>query len=101
MQELDLVAAQCNGIAPCAYSLKIFTVLYLHYCIYSAVQYMVCSIKISFYLCFWTNGSLMILFRVDCRKDLFSLSFENGLIYPVWFDRACYARVDLLFDLVL
>ena len=30
---LGLVAAQCNGIAACAYSLKVFTVQYVHYCI--------------------------------------------------------------------
>ena len=36
-KNLDLVAAQCNGIAACAYSLKIstaHTLLYLPYCTY-------------------------------------------------------------------
>ena len=48
-KNLGLFAAQCNGIAACAYSLKIFTVQYIHYC----VPYcMVCSIKTSFYLSF-------------------------------------------------
>ena len=48
-KNLGLVAAQCNGIAACAYSLKIFTVQYIHYC---TLLYMVCSIKTSFYLSF-------------------------------------------------
>ena len=42
---LGLVEVQCNGIATCAYSLKIFTVLCTHYC---TLLYMICSIKTSF-----------------------------------------------------
>ena len=48
-KNLGLIAAQCNGIAACAYSLKIFTVQYIHNC---TLLYMVCSIKTSFYLLF-------------------------------------------------
>ena len=36
-----LVAAQCNCIAACAYSLKIFTVQYMHYYTYLTVWYVV------------------------------------------------------------
>ena len=33
-KNLGLVAAQCNDIAACAYSLKKFTVQYIYYCTY-------------------------------------------------------------------
>ena len=49
-KNLGLVASQCNGISACAYSLKVFTVQYIHHC--STILYMVCSIKTSFYLSF-------------------------------------------------
>ena len=42
-KNLGLVAAQCNGIAACAYSLK-----YLQYDTYVTVLYMICCIKTSF-----------------------------------------------------
>ena len=51
-KNLGLVAAQCNGITACAYSLKIFTVLYNTYITVPYILYMVCSIKTSFYLSF-------------------------------------------------
>ena len=40
-KNVGLVAAQCNDIAACAYSLKIFTVLYIHYC--TLLLHMVCK----------------------------------------------------------
>ena len=46
-KNLGLVAAQCNGIAACAYSLKIFTV---HTLLYLTVHGL--CIKTSFYLSF-------------------------------------------------
>ena len=46
-KNLGLVAAQCNGIAACAYSLKIFTVL--TYVTVHILLYMVSSIKTYFY----------------------------------------------------
>ena len=52
-KNVGLVAAQCNGIAACAYSLKLFTVLYIHYC---TLLYMVCSIKTSFIFLFDTRA---------------------------------------------
>ena len=95
---LGLVAAQCNGIAACAYFWKIFTVLYIHYCTW---LYMVCNIRTSFLSLVLISGPKMTLFEVNCWNDLFSLPFENGLVYPVWFDRACYARVNTFFVSVL
>ena len=46
-KNLGLFAAQYNGIAACAYSLKILTVIHSF-----TLLYMVCSIKTSFYLLF-------------------------------------------------
>ena len=62
-KKLGLVAAQRNGIAACAYSLKICTVQYntVH-----TLLYMVCSIKTSFLSFFSINGPETTLFEVDC-----------------------------------
>ena len=49
LKKLGLVAAQYNGIAACAYSLKLFTV---HTLLCLTALYMVFSIKISFYILF-------------------------------------------------
>ena len=49
-KNLGLVAAQCNGIAACAYSLKICTGLYIHYCTLLYIHGL--YYKTSFYLSF-------------------------------------------------
>ena len=43
IQNLGLVAAQCNGIAACAYCLKIFTVPKYIIVPYCTLLYMVCK----------------------------------------------------------
>ena len=54
-----LAAAQCNFIAACAYSLKIFTVHTLLYYTWSVVSRPL--------LCFFLiNGTKTTLFEVDC-----------------------------------
>ena len=40
-KNLGLVVVQCNGIAACAYSLKVFTAQYIHCC--STLLCMVCK----------------------------------------------------------
>ena len=77
---ISLVAAQCNGIAACTYSLKIFTVctyITVHivpectaYCTWSVVL----KPLLSFVL---INGPQRTLFEVNCWNDLFSLPFEK------------------------
>ena len=68
-KNLGRAAAQCNGIAACAYPLiKKHT--------YSTwVQYSTRSVVLRPLLAFfWTNGAqITLLFRVDWSKDLFSL----------------------------
>ena len=43
----------------------------------------------------------MILLGSVAIQTSFFFLFKNGLEYPVWFDRACYAHVDMFFVPVL
>ena len=43
----------------------------------------------------------MTLLGSVAEQTYFLSLLENGLEYPVWFDRACYAHVDMFFVPVL
>ena len=97
-KNLGLVAAQCNGIAACAYSLKIFTENTL---LYLAVPYYTWSVvlhKTSFIFCFDKRAQNDPVWgRLLQRPLLFS--FENGLVSClVWSRVLCACWFVFRFD---
>ena len=92
IKKLDLVAAQCNGIATCAYSLKnILIVWCLCNCTWSV------ALRPLFSFILDKRTSNIPVYGRLLKRPLLSSFWKMG----PYFGHACYVCVDLFFFLVL